>query len=71
MFFGLSALLFVRAAPLAAQQIPADEQPSSSLGHTLQSVSKSPSRVAGLLAVARVTSLVSPCISSAPAMLDR
>jgi len=27
MFFGLGALLFVQAAPLAAQQIPADELP--------------------------------------------
>jgi hypothetical protein len=26
MFFGLGALLFVQAAPLAAQQIPADDQ---------------------------------------------
>src|SRR4051812_46676426 len=26
-FFGLGALLFVQAAPLAAQQIPADELP--------------------------------------------
>jgi hypothetical protein len=27
MFFGLNALLFVQTAPLAAQQIPADELP--------------------------------------------